>query len=118
MVQNVIPANYIHDNPLNLLLAQIAAVKALHLRDTGERECGARHVATVKHSNGSVSARRLLCTEKVDSHGPHHRDALCCYTFHQFDQVEAYEPRNMDRCAHDGQTWPCQTIRAIESAQA
>lgn len=94
------------------------AVRLLHRPDV-HRECGARTTATVEHSNGGASERRLLCTLPPEHDGQDHKDQVCCYRFHTFSDayVEEYAPRNLTACYHDRQVWPCATVRAMRAAE-
>lgn len=46
--------------------------------------CGARVTRKVTHFGGSETLRDLVCTEAPHESG-NHKDAICCWEFHQFE---------------------------------
>ena len=97
------------------------AVLALHCMET-HTQCGAISMPLVHH-HGSESDNRpgplrsLTCTQEAGHEGLH-KDAICCWNFQTFEdwQVVDRKPRTFDTCTAGG-FWPCDTIKAIQSAQ-
>lgn len=102
--------------------AMLEAVLAQH-RLVTKTQCGAISIPVVHH-HGAESDKRpgplrtLTCTEDV-GHGGLHRDGICCWSFQRYEdwQVVDRKPRTFDVCS-DGGMWPCDTVKALQSAAA
>lgn len=90
-----------------------------HLRqvhhNAPKMRCGARRTMTVEHYNGKPRERDLVCTNDVGHEGLH-KDALCCWKFHSFDDAEP-QPEDVWRgencaCGH----YQCKTRRLLDLA--
>lgn len=69
------------------LMPVLLAVRELH-HDAPKYRCGARKTMTVEHQfSGSVSETELVCTNDP-GHAGKHKDAICCWRFHEFDDAE------------------------------
>jgi len=64
---------------------KIERLRELH-QPVVKLRCGARTKKTVKHYHGNVDERELVCTKSPHPITVPHKDAICCWRFHEFDE--------------------------------
>lgn len=67
--------------------AKLERLRELH-HPVVKLRCGARVTKVVQHSSGSTSERGLVCTKEPHPATEPHKDALCCWRFHEFEEGE------------------------------
>lgn len=92
----------------------LARVREMHQTQVHLR-CGARTTEVVTHQfSGQTKKSSLVCTE-APGHDGLHKDAICCWSFHQFDAPTPAEPedtyagRNVCTCGISG----CLTLMTL-----
>lgn len=94
--------------------AKVAGILAKHTK-VERHVCHAETLGpvVVRHSSDTVTSKVLKCTRDAPHPGVDHKDAVCCWTFHEFSADMAGKPANTDysTCAECSAPWPCDTIQ-------
>lgn len=93
--------------------AEILAIAKQEHQLVDEWGCGARsRIMPHRHSSHRWEDKSMKCTLEA-GHDGLHRDAICCWHFESFSEVDHFEPIDRRACTC-GQRWEsCSLVQAI-----
>ncbi len=65
--------------------ATLQRLRELH-HGVEKLRCGARTTKVVTHYHGNTEERELVCTKDPHPASEPHKDAICCWRFHEFEE--------------------------------